>query len=60
MYNKDGGNGWETFSGQRARTTVFQHWGEHHKNKGREEDQRQLGARRTVEKEKQGVVEDLE
>ena len=60
MYNKEGGTGWETFSGQRARTTVFQHWGEHHKNKGREEDQRQLGARRTVEKEKQGVVEDLE
>ena len=60
MYNKEGGTGWETFSGQRARTTVFQHWGEHHKNKGREEDKRQLGARRTVEKEKQGVVEDLE
>ena len=39
---------------------VFQHWGGHHKSKGREEDERQLGARRTVEKEKQGVVEDLE
>ena len=60
MYNKEGGTGWETFSGQRARTTVFQLWGGHHKNKGREEDQRQFGASRTVEKEKQGVVEDLQ
>ena len=60
MYNKESGTDYDTFSGQRTRTTVFQHWYGHHKNKGREEDQRQLHARRTVEKEKQGVVEDLE
>lgn len=32
----------------------------HHNNEGREEDQRQLRARRNVEREKQGRVEDRE
>ena len=45
-YDKEGGTGWDTYSGERVQTTASQHWGGHHKIKEQEGDQRLPGEER--------------
>jgi len=50
-YDEEGGAGWDTYSGERVRTTASQYWDGHQKVEEREGGQRQLGEGRWRRKE---------
>ena len=41
-YDEEGGTGYDIYSGERARTTVLQHWGGHQMDEGQEGDKTDL------------------